>query len=94
MAEFARSQKLDRCKVTALSDAGISPFLIIEVDATPGCQSKDQVLIYGHLDKQPFGTGWKYSPTEPTIENGKLYGRGACDDCYAVYSALLSVKAA
>ncbi len=52
------------------------------------------MLIYGHFDKQPFGPGWKYPATEPVIENGKLYGRGSVDDCYAVYSALLAVKAA
>ena len=51
------------------------------------------MLIYGHLDKQPFGDGWTYPPSEPTIVDGKLYGRGSVDDCYAVYSALLSIKA-
>ena len=45
------------------------------------------------MDKQPFGTGWKTDPCDPVIENGKLYGRGSCDDCYAIYSALLAVKA-
>ena len=44
------------------------------------------------MDKQPFGTGWKYPPTEPVIENGKLYGRGSSDDCYAIFSAVLAVK--
>ncbi len=51
------------------------------------------MLFYGHMDKQPYGPGWKYPPNEPVIENGKLHGRGSCDDCYAVYSAVLSVKA-
>lgn len=49
--------------------------------------------MYGHMDKQPFGEGWKTDPCDPVIENGKLYGRGSSDDCYAFYSALLSVKA-
>jgi acetylornithine deacetylase/succinyl-diaminopimelate desuccinylase-like protein len=46
------------------------------------------------LKKQPFGEGWLTPPTEPIIKNGKLYGRDSCDDCYAVYSAVLAVKAA
>jgi acetylornithine deacetylase/succinyl-diaminopimelate desuccinylase-like protein len=48
--------------------------------------------MYGHMDKQPFGEGWKHPPCDPVIENGKLNGRGSSDDCYAFYSALLAVK--
>ena len=34
------------------------------------------------------GTG----PTTPVIIDNKLYGRGASDDGYAVFAAILSVK--
>jgi acetylornithine deacetylase/succinyl-diaminopimelate desuccinylase-like protein len=53
------------------------------------------VLLYGHLDKQPEMTGWRedLGPWKPVIENGRLYGRGAADDGYALYSALTVIQA-
>ena len=33
----------------------------------------------GHLDVVPPGDGWAHDPFEPVIEDGVLYGRGACD---------------
>jgi acetylornithine deacetylase/succinyl-diaminopimelate desuccinylase-like protein len=93
MASFVEKQNLDRCKISALKDEGRTPFLIIEIEATPASKSKNSVLFYVHMDKQPFGPGWKYDPTDPVVENGKLYGRGSSDDCYSLYSAVLAVKA-
>src|ERR1700733_9652612 len=44
--------------------------------------SKPTVLVYGHYDVQPPDTLglWKTPPFEPTIRDGKIYARGACDD--------------
>ncbi len=79
--------------MTTLNDENRSPFLIIEIASSPDYQGDKSILIYGHMDKQPFGPGWTTDPTDPVVKDGKLYGRGSCDDCYAVYSALLSIKA-
>ncbi|MCZ8286063.1 MAG: M20/M25/M40 family metallo-hydrolase, partial [Bacteroidia bacterium] len=53
------------------------------------------VLMYGHLDKQPEFTGWRndLSPWTAKYEDGKLYGRGAADDGYAVYASIAAVQA-
>ena len=39
--------------------------------------------------------GWEedLGPLKPIIRDGKLYGRGGADDGYAIYTAILSVKA-
>ncbi|TLY82735.1 MAG: M20/M25/M40 family metallo-hydrolase [Gammaproteobacteria bacterium] len=50
---------------------------------------------YGHLDKQPEFTGWLpgLGPWEPVTRDGRLYGRGAADDGYAVFSSLTAIAA-
>ena len=53
------------------------------------------VLIYGHLDKQPEFEGWEedLGPWTPVIRDDKLYGRGGADDGYAIYSAITAILA-
>lgn len=45
-------------------------------------RSKPTVLVYGHYDVQPPDPLelWKTPPFEPTVRDGKIYARGACDD--------------
>lgn len=93
MISFVEGQNLQGVTIHKLRDEGKTPFIMVEVKPFGGCDSKHNVLMYGHLDKQPFGDGWKYPPSEATIEGSKLYGRGSSDDCYAFYSAVLAVKA-
>src|SRR2546423_5318598 len=71
---------------------GRTPCLFIEVPGTTA--SKDTVLLYGHLDKQPEMVGWRtgLGPWTPVIEGGKLYGRGGADDGYAVFAAFAALR--
>ena len=73
---------------------GMNPLVVYAIAPSAG-QTKN-VMIYGHLDKQPYEEAWDkgLSPTEPVIKNGRLYGRGANDDGYSVFSSMLAVKVA
>ena len=44
--------------------------------------SKPTVLVYGHYDVQPAEPLelWNSGPFDPTIIDGKIFARGACDD--------------
>jgi acetylornithine deacetylase/succinyl-diaminopimelate desuccinylase-like protein len=90
LAEWCRSQPISGMRVEIARLAGRTPLIFIEI---PG--SGDTVLLYGHLDKQPEFTGWEegLGPWEPVIRGGKLYGRGAADDGYAVFSSLTAIAA-
>ena len=78
----------DACEIARLP--GRTPLIFIEVPGT-----EDTVLLYGHLDKQPEFTGWHevLGPWDPVIRDGRLYGRGAADDGYAVFSSLTAIAA-
>ena len=91
MAAWCRAQPLAGMKVEVRRLPGKTPLLLVDVPGElPGC-----VLLYGHLDKQPEFTGWLpgLGPWEPVIRDGKLYGRGAADDGYAVFSSLTAIAA-
>jgi acetylornithine deacetylase/succinyl-diaminopimelate desuccinylase-like protein len=91
MAEWCRLQPLPGARVDIRRLPGRTPLLLIDIPGElPGC-----ALLYGHLDKQPEFTGWLpgLGPWEPVIRDGKLYGRGAADDGYAVFSSLTAIAA-
>lgn len=41
--------------------------------------SAPRLVIVAHMDTVPIGEGWTRPPLGGVVEDGKLYGRGACD---------------
>ena len=54
---------------------------------------QDALAVLCHLDVVPVGDGWTMDPFCGTIADGKLYGRGACDDKGPAAAALYAMKA-
>lgn len=82
---------IDGVKIEVMALVGKTPLLFIEIPGTaPG-----NVLLYGHLDKQPESSGWweGFGPWTPVIKDDKLYGRGGVDDGYAMFAALSAILA-
>ena len=80
-AAWIEAQKLTGLVLEVVRLPGRTPVLFFEVPATK-VESTQTVLMYGHLDKQPEFSGWRndLGPWSPTIEDGKLYGRGGAAD--------------
>jgi len=73
----------------SLLEAGADKAMIIETEGHPivyGERMTDPtmptVLVYGHYDVQPADPLelWHSGPFDPTIKDGKIFARGACDD--------------
>jgi len=91
---WARMQPVRGLKVEIVTLDGRTPCVFFDAPATRGAAERT-VLFYGHLDKQPEMSGWRagLGPWLPVLENGRLYGRGAADDGYAIYAALAAIAA-
>src|SRR5258708_18130148 len=77
-----------------LKRAGLESVEIIQTEKHPlvyaewlGAPGKPTVLCYGHYDVQPPDPLelWKTPPFEPSIRDGNIYARGACDDKGQMY---------
>ena len=88
---WAKKHLPSDASLTVKESEGKTPLILIDV---PG-QKKGNVLMYGHLDKQPEMNGWNkgMGPWKPVIKNKKLYGRGGADDGYALFASICSIKA-
>ena len=73
-------------------DAGGAPAVIASWPPPPGAPT---VLLYAHLDVQPTGPvgEWTTPPFQPTVREGRLYGRGAADDKAGVMMHLAVLRA-
>jgi len=89
--DWASKNKPIESTVTIERIPGRTPIIMIDIPGT-----KDgNILMYGHLDKQPEMDGWAddLGPWKPVIKDDKLYGRGGADDGYALFASLSSILA-
>jgi acetylornithine deacetylase/succinyl-diaminopimelate desuccinylase-like protein len=94
ISTWLRSQGVDGLELSVHRLPGRTPVIVAEVPATD-VSATGNVLLYGHLDKQPEMTGWLdgFGPWEPRRDGDRLYGRGAGDDGYAAFAALTAIRA-
>ncbi len=85
-----------------LKAAGLENVEIIETSKHPlvyadwlHAPGKPTVLCYGHYDVQPPDPLelWKSPPFEPSIRDGNIYARGACDDKGQMYMHVKAIEA-
>ncbi|MFE4593820.1 dipeptidase [Streptomyces laurentii] len=86
-----------------LTRTGFTTVEVWETDGAPavfaewpsGLPDAPTVLVYGHHDVQPAARedGWHTEPFEPTVIDGRMYGRGAADDKGQVLFHTLGVQA-
>ena len=88
---WANKHRPDNSKIITHRNPGKTPLILLEIPGT----LDGNILMYGHLDKQPEMEGWSpgLSPWKPVMKNDKLYGRGAADDGYAMFASLASINA-
>jgi acetylornithine deacetylase/succinyl-diaminopimelate desuccinylase-like protein len=91
IAKWIRRQNVPGLTLDVVRLPGRTPLLFIEI---PG-DTRETVLLYGHLDKQPPMDGWHegLGPWTPVIKAGRLYGRGGADDGYSAFASLTAIQA-
>ena len=88
--EWAEKHKPKPSTIHVFQKDNRTPLILIDC---PG-EIEGNILMYGHLDKQPEMEGWRdgLGPWDPVIEGNKLYGRGGADDGYAMISSIAAVR--
>ena len=85
----ADMQTCAKAVAKSLTDAGAQIATIYETEGHPIVYGEiivdpsfPTVLVYGHYDVQPADPLelWNSGPFDPTIIDGKIFARGACDD--------------
>jgi acetylornithine deacetylase/succinyl-diaminopimelate desuccinylase-like protein len=92
---YVEKLNIERLTRTIFKTESGMPLIVYIVEPANKTETTQNVMMYGHIDKQPYGTGWLegLSPTDPVIRGDLMYGRGSSDDGYASFACLMAVKA-
>jgi acetylornithine deacetylase/succinyl-diaminopimelate desuccinylase-like protein len=90
VAEWCRARPVPGLTLEVVRLPSRTPLIWLEL---PGA-TRETVLVYGHLDKQPEMTGWSdgLGPWTPVRRGDRLYGRGGADDGYAAFAAVTALE--
>ncbi|MBO6566609.1 MAG: M20/M25/M40 family metallo-hydrolase, partial [Pseudomonadales bacterium] len=90
MVDWVKAQGIEALTIEVHTLPGRTPTIVLTLEG----DTDENILIYGHLDKQPEFDGWEdgLGPWKPVIKDEKLYGRGGADDGYAIYSAIAAIR--
>ena len=91
LVNWAKSQGIKGLNAELYKEPKKTHMVFIEIES----QGIDKtILLYGHFDKQPALGEWDEGlhPTNPVLKDGLLYGRGASDDGYAIFTFIESIK--
>jgi len=94
LLNWVKTQTIAGFNMEVVREPERTPLVLITIDGDS--KTDETVLMYGHMDKQPPMTEHWHAglgPFSPVIKDGKLYGRGGADDGYAIFAALLAVRA-
>ena len=90
LVDWSTSRAIDGVGAEIVEREGRTPVVLVHAPGSvPG-----NVVVYGHLDKQPPQGEWRsgLGPYEPVRQDERLYGRGTADDGYALFAALVALE--
>ena len=94
--QVLRSDLAELAHHPAFSDDGV-PFddRLNVVARWTGTGKGRDLILNGHMDVVPIGNAalWKHPPWDGVVEEGKLYGRGACDMKAGLTAGVFAIQA-
>lgn len=89
--DWIEQNKPTEMTIEIMKSPGRTPLILLQYLGN----NPENILMYGHLDKQPEMNGWDegFGPWTPVVKNDKLYGRGGADDGYAVFASICAINA-
>jgi acetylornithine deacetylase/succinyl-diaminopimelate desuccinylase-like protein len=92
--EWVKSRKVPGLDIEVLKAANKTPLIVLHRKKDVSRSDDTQILLYGHLDKQPEMTGWApdLGPWKAVRKGSKLYGRGGADDGYALFACVCALE--